>query len=967
MRIPVLLVLCLLGVGHAQETVMQTNRPFSLALPLQLDHAGVSGDAQLTAQGEETLWVLPASANQAAIAFDLPALGILANEFDELRIEFKTEESLVAFAPRLEAYPVNDMCRNWYSKIDIQPGQWTEARFDLRLDDDGIFFSRKPMETPTLTVNLSKRWLRRPGEPQERRVHIRSIQFVRYPVSIDFDPTEAKLADGEQVAWTYLLHLQNRELTPVQAKLRIDTSRLKQFACDWTEKPLRLAPREARTVPLRISLSAAARGKLPQLYSEPAEAILDVAGAPSVSPLLGYRPSLIWATVPPQGEGWSPSPPPEDKRTRVLAEAEKALTARWGVPIHGPSGHPQSYIDPKSNQPPKALSWFRHLAKDGTPIEGEKIVKAYVGNIHANNFKRADLLGQAWQLTGDVRYAVAARDVFLEYCYWYPYLPVTSPASTSGRTRLHQSTLQTCFWFAAAIDAYARIKGSPALGNADRERIEGSFFRPELRAIYGHNVEYSNMQVHHYETYTHGAVALGRYWNLVGEALYGTHGFHSMVERSFTEDGLAHEAGVYHWFTLVPMMEFVERMDEFGIDVMGPRFKRVFDGMLANTPEGIVRSRNLARFYARAYRSYRDPAYIPTLQAVDAWPVAGMTPDEAAAEEAKVVPFSGNTLQPSNGYLWLREQGPDGWHALSINYIMQRDRSEHDRLHVELYDPERLTHEIFRVTYGAKQAKVMYKTMAHNTVVVDRKDQLPLPSRLAVFLNRPHLPAALITEEPKANIWPGVEFARCVALLDGVFFIGDLYHQEGEHDFDWPFYVPWEPWVGEDVGVIHPSVEPDQPIELGYDFVEQTQASTTDQPFTAWAHVPRFSPGSARPESRAKPHKKLHLAFAAMPGAQVITGKVPRGHRPKLGPAFFVRQPQRSTAVFGVALDSTTLDAESTVHGVERLPLADNDRSAAWRVTTSRGTYLVVVNRTGQALTVAGQQVAEALFVGRLP
>lgn len=949
---------------------MEARRPFVVDLPLGLDQPGVSGEAELSSTAEGALWVLPAEANGATVQYDLPTLGIVPNDFDELRIEFRTEASLVTFAPRLLAYPVNDMCRNWYSKIEIEPGEWTTARFNLRLDDDGVFFSRQPMEVPTLAVTLNKRWLRRPGEPQERRVAVRRIQFVRYPVSLDFDPTEAELGkDAQELTWTYRLHVQNRELEPLVARLAVDTSRLQHFRCDWSEQTLVLAPREVRTVPLRLSVPLGETAALPQLYSESVTATLTIpdAAAPAASPLLGYRPSLIWATVPPQGKPWVPSPPAEDKRASVLAAAGQALTERWGVPIHGPSGHPQSYIDPASNQPPKALSWFRHLAKDGSLIDSDKVVTAYVGYIHANNFKRADLLGEAWQLTGDVRYAVAAREVFLEYCHWYPYLPVTSPASTSGRTRLHQSTLQTCFWFASAIDAYGRIKGSPALGEADRERIETEFFRPELRAIYGHNVEYSNMQVHHYETYTHGVVALDRYWNLVGEALYGTHGFHNMVERSFTEDGLAHEAGVYHWFTLVPMMEFVERMDGFGIDVMGPRFQRVFDGTLANTPDGVVRSQNLARFYPRAYQAYRNPAYIPTLQAAGAWPPPGMSVEDAAREEAKVVPLTANTLQPSNGYLWLREAGPQGLHALSINYIMQRDRSEHDRLHVELYDPDRLTHEVFRITYGAKEAKVMYHTLAHNTVVVDRQDQQELPARLAVFLDRPRLPAALITETPQASLWPGVEFARCVAILDGVFFLGDLYHQDGDHDFDWPFYAPWEPWVGEDVGVFHPSVLPDQPIELGYDFLSNTQSARTDQSFSAWANVPRFSASSGRPESHAQPDKRLHLTFAAMPDALIVAGQIPRGHRPEPGPAFLVRQAQRSTAAFGVALDSTALNGPSIVRSVERLPLGQEGNAVAWRVTTAKGKYLVAINRTGKPLSVAGQPVVNELTVQALP
>ncbi len=100
-------LLCL--ASQAQEMAVN--------LPLDLEHPAVSGDARLARQADGTiLWTLPPAADSATLDYDLAALGIVANAFDELRIEFRTEASLAAFEPRLLAYPVNDMCRNWYSK-----------------------------------------------------------------------------------------------------------------------------------------------------------------------------------------------------------------------------------------------------------------------------------------------------------------------------------------------------------------------------------------------------------------------------------------------------------------------------------------------------------------------------------------------------------------------------------------------------------------------------------------------------------------------------------------------------------------------------------------------------------------------------------------------------------------------------------------------------------------------------------
>ena len=257
----------------------------------------------------------------------------------------------------------------------------------------------------------------------------------------------------------------------------------------------------------------------------------------------------------------------------------------------------------------------------------------------------------------------------------------------------------TAFIFANVTDAYARLRETGILTENDRTRIEDGFLVPEMRALYGHTVEYSNMTVHHYEAYTRGVVALGKYWNLFGDALYGDHGFHAMADRSFTEDGMSLEGGVYHWFTLKPLMDFARQMDRYGVNVLGKRLKRVFDGTRENTPQGIVTNGMLSSQYAFAYRAYGDPAYIPTLKKRGDWPLPHMTEEQAREAEVNAPgPMSTPTFQKHNGYLWLREKSQRGFRALSINTIMQWERGEHDRLHFSLFDPDMLTQDIGRIT-----------------------------------------------------------------------------------------------------------------------------------------------------------------------------------------------------------------------------------------------------------------------------
>ncbi len=965
------IAVCLLSSGIYADTQGKWDTPEVVKLPLCLKHSGVSGNANLKKISDgKVMWELSPATSMEKLRFDLKALGINPLFYDEIRIRFKTEKSIIFFAGELTDYPVKDLHRNWYSKIAIQPGKWIDARFDLRMDDDGWHKSHEKRDGLMFDLKLVKRFLRIPGEPPTRRVTIDFIEFIRYPISISFDEFDAKLSrhkgsfplisDGS-VSWKYKIKLRNNLTTEQKITLTADTSRLKHFRTDWTEKSYTLKPREYKTVKLRISIPESDAKKLPELYSEPVEVFVKTKGAqaPAISPLMGYRPRYLWGTIPPKNARLHLAHPKKTDQKKIIAKADKALTEDWGVPLYGPGLHPQGYIDKKNNSRLDPISWFRHKSrKTGEIIDDREVYLAYISQIHSGNFVRANLLGEAYELTGDIKYASAARDVFLEYAHWYPDLPVAGAASTSGQTRLGLNSLMTCFWFKHAINAYARIKDTPALSDKDRKLIEKKFFVPEMKSMYAHNIEYTNMQVHHFEVYSTAVIMLNKYWNLLGDALYGSHGFNAIVERTFTEDGMSHEGKVYHWFVMGPMIEFIRQMQSYGLNVMSPRFKRVFDYGIKHSPTGIVLERSLARFYVDAYRNYKDPAYIPTLKYHHLWPI----PDDKNPSKEEVKPLAMSSVLPNNGYLWLREKSAKGLRSMSINYIMQRDRGEHDRLHVELYDPERLTSEVFRITYGSKQAKAMYQSISHNTVVMDQKDYRDLPSKLAVFLKRKQLPAALITEEPASPLYENTKFGRVLALLDGIYFIGDIWHSPGKHTFDWAFYTPHEPWSHKESGSFKFPFKLAPVKNTGYKLVYRAESGKPGQTgFTVSSYIAKYEPKSGR-IGREKPQKELFINFAPMPDATVYALQVPRGHRPQPGPALMVRQNKLSTARFGVAFDAVKRGQTNRVKSVENIPV-ESDLSAAWKINTDTGSYLVVINRTGKTMNIANHKIDKELFV----
>jgi|GEM_PF-1210940 len=939
-------------------------------LPLKSQTAGVSGDAQLQQTATGIMWRLPEGTDKATLSFDLDALKIRPRDYDEIHLRFKPRGGEVLWQPELTAYPVKGLRRHWYSKSPMRQNEWQTVRFDLNRDDDGWWVGgESDLEKRALNLELHKVWQRVPGEENWREVEVGSLIFVKRVVGVDFDEMAAKQTDSKnEIAWTYQLVVTNSDTQPRTARLWLDAARAKHFKPDWKSKTLTLKPREQRVIPVRLAMPIAAAKKLPSLYSEPVQAFVTLAeeGATQFTPLRGYRPRYLWATLPPTQRDFPPVPEPQ----KIVAQAEKILSDDWGVPTHGPATHPQQYYNAATSSTPEPLSWFRHRdPKTGEVLTDDKYVYGYIQRIHTDNFKRADLLADAFRATGEVRYAAAARDILLEYARQYLFLRPSAPDATSGRSRLGLNTLMASYIFPQICDAYAKIKQSPALSEGDRALIENQFLRPETLAIYTHDIGYSNMQAEHYLATMHAAFALD-YWPLAGEAIYGDHGFYEMVEHAFSEDGISHEAGAYHWSTLAAMLHFARYLDARGVNVMNQRLKRVFDGMVAHSPEGIYEQKNTWSAFDFAYRIYRDPKYIPTLKAAKLWPPAYLTAEEIRIAESQAgTRLHDSSLLPNTGYLWLREQSAQGFRALSINYISQWDRGEHDRLHFSLFDESgRVTGEIGRIIYSAPEAHTMEKTFGHNSVVVDGKNQAVQPSKLAAFLDRPSLPAALITENPQSPLYPGIEQSRVVAILDGIFFVGDLLHGTGKHTFDWPLYTPWQPGDNAEIGAPRTSLAlapvADPKTSFGYDWLSQTRAAHSDQSVSL----------AMRVASKDQPARDLHATFAPMPDAQFVTAQVPRGYRPQPGPMLFVRQENQSGAQFGVAFDISVPDGVSAVKNVATLPVTNAtgvavpfSHAVAWQVETATASYVIILNRSGGAVRTKQIETSENLHIVKLP
>lgn len=922
------------------------------------------------------LWELAPEVESETIAFPLDQLAIPLHLFDEIRILARNLHGVSTFSVKVSHFPSRDQFRSWYSKMALPERRLLDLRFDLKKNDDGWSFdphvqtvqsaNKKPEEQSDcsgdkaesfLEVSMGKIFRRAPGEPADRICQIESIQLVRRSVDLVFDEMKAELLEEpDQYKWCYYLEIQNRRTESQTVDLVLESADLHAFSADWVKKTLELAPRELRTIPFILSISKEDAARCPALYSERVLPKLYCGTQPVIFPLMGYRPRYVWATVPPKAKTFQLSVPRNDaERRKLLDDAEKFLEKPFFLP-------PQRYAEYCIIFKPaemEALSFVRFRdRKTGEDIsKKDGVAGSYIYHHNESTFRGMKVLAQAYILTGDTVYAEKIRDILLEYVRNFRYLVARDPDSTSACSRLTSTTLDLSYFFLFGVEAYAAVKESGVFGTADCHRIENEFFTELMGNLYSHNIRFSNMQLHHIANYGGAALLLGLHWNLLGEALYGDHGFYAFAGNGFTADGMALEAGVYHPFGFLPLLDFAARVRNCGIEIISEEFRKIFDYGIHATAYGISEP-ELRETYELGYRLFQNPEYLPTLKAI------GKLPDGISAEDVSDTLFLGNTHLKHNGYLFLREKSSYGFRALAVNYLMQWDRSEFDRLHYRLFDDSgMISHEVGRVGYTNPGAD-MEATVSHNTIVIDERNSMPNGSELADFLDRDVMPGALLTEKKESPLYENSDFSKALAVFDGICFVGDLVHcKDGaSHKFDWPFYAPWNEKAAPGIWNFQTKQEFQTPFEHNYSYVQEALSAQVKDFFTAQVPIPPSTPVDGF-DILSAPDRTLRICVALPFDTIAVKFQIGRGRKPQPGPMLLLRQ-TGSEASFGAAFEVVKPGREPRIRRVVSHPIISADPlSAVWKIECTDFVYMTAVNRSGECVKYNGLSFAPGLTV----
>ncbi len=209
----------------------------------------------------------------------------------------------------------------------------------------------------------------------------------------------------------------------------------------------------------------------------------------------------------------------------------------------------------------------------------------YTHERHKKNFFILQKAGNLYQITGDEKYAVYIRDMFLEYATLFPKLGLHPTMRSYATGKIFWQCLNDANWLVYSSQAYDAVYDF--LTKKERKNLEKNLFRPLADFISVDNPKFYN-RIHNHSTWGNAAVGMiGLVMNdeeLIQRALYGLKddglddtmldndggfikvegqnqaGFLAQLDYSFSPDGYFTEGPYYLRYAMTPFLLFAKSL-----------------------------------------------------------------------------------------------------------------------------------------------------------------------------------------------------------------------------------------------------------------------------------------------------------------------------------------------------------------------------------------------------------------------
>lgn len=442
----------------------------------------------------------------------------------------------------------------------------------------------------------------------------------------------------------------------------------------------------------------------------------------------------------------------------------------------------------------------------------------YTHERHKANYMLLFNTGLVYQVTGDVRYAKLAKEIFLKYAQLNPTLKRHPEATSASPGKLFWQALNDANWLVYAGMGYDMVRN--AFSPEEKKRIVEGAFWPETNYFTNEMKDWFNL-IHNHAVWGcagTGIVALATddaellEKSLKGADMDGKAGFFAQLQGLFSPDGYYAEGPYYTRYAMLPFYLLANALNNAKpeMKVFAYRdsiLKKALDGALQQTnldgsffsyndalkeknytTNEIVQALSIAR---KAYGS--DASYLPVVKmqnqvAVNAGGVLlgkelqGKVPDFFPYRSLS---FTDGPKGTEGGVSILRSGKNASLSTLVFKYSSHGlSHGHYDKLNIQFFDQG---NEVLR-DYGAvrfigieqkwggrylpETKSFAHQTIAHNTLVMDGKSHYGgIESTSAKYSPKPTF-VTLANGPVKASsaidstAYPGTKMTRTVFLIE---------------------------------------------------------------------------------------------------------------------------------------------------------------------------------------------------------
>ncbi|NDV81779.1 heparinase II/III family protein [Bacteroides sp. 51] len=420
----------------------------------------------------------------------------------------------------------------------------------------------------------------------------------------------------------------------------------------------------------------------------------------------------------------------------------------------------------------------------------ERINWSWITVAHNKNLQFMNDCLYIYLATGEQKYAKYMKDMLLDYAGKYPNYKVhdkgrNTPEPANYSAKMFAQSLDEAVWFSDVCRMYSIVK--PMLKKKEVEKVETGLLWEGANLLLKRGGG-GNWQVWN----NSGLAAIGVALNndsIVNIAInHPRVGYRHMMKTHVNRDGWWNEGSAnYHFYPLRAMILTAYAVRSMNHNLFDKQLEMMFLAPVKSTYNDLtfpshndgwygVSLPTQIKLYEMAYAYYRNPVMLQTLQAC--YQIEDRLSPEALLTNTTV--DHNKTLKETESYLF----GHTGYGVLRsgnktvmLKYGPSGGGHGHpDKLSISIHNGEKETLTDFGTcAYGIPDYLNWYKrTLSHNTVTVDFKDQRPAMGQITNFDSQS-------IEAFSDKAYPGVEMTRKLhfkdsKLTDEFYCVSDSVH-----------------------------------------------------------------------------------------------------------------------------------------------------------------------------------------------